>query len=260
MCEFVDLGGIRRTAPTLWSALQWGDEPETLWPMKAISSVMAALAVAVFQANAAPIPLQLARPDGQPGNPSKPVKVYILAGQSNMVGMGDIAGASPPYPCVYLSADPAVIPGEMPVGTGRTKSACKWIWRGVPALKAHGVYQSADAAAQAGAVVAIHKGAYDSKADYAKLTPEKKSTVALGTVAATIPTIDGPCTPVATAFIDVPESGNYLVHLGFEDSTHALALVDGKEVYRKDVGEMSTEVQFDWAGSRIWFRDGCFSR
>ncbi len=188
----------------------------------------------LLQLNAAPVPLQLERPDGQPGNPTKPVKVYILAGQSNMVGMGDITGASPPYPSVYLSADPAVIPGEMPVGTSRTRSTCKWVWKGIPALKAHGVFQSADPAAPKGAGVAIHKGTYDPKADYSKLTPAESVTMPLGTFAAAIPTIDGPCTPVANAFIDVPESGNYLVHVGFGESTHALALIDGKQVYLKD--------------------------
>lgn len=59
---------------------------------------------------ASPIPLNLPRPDGQPGSPKKPVKVYILAGQSNMVGMGDITGASIPRN-VFYSADPAIIPG-----------------------------------------------------------------------------------------------------------------------------------------------------
>jgi alpha-galactosidase len=36
----------------------------------------------------------LKRPDGRPADPSKKVKVFILLGQSNMVGMGDIAGGS----------------------------------------------------------------------------------------------------------------------------------------------------------------------
>ena len=101
--------------------------------MKITHSFVAAMAVVVIQANAAPIPLHLPRPDGQPGNAEKPVKVYILAGQSNMVGMGDISGARPPHPTVMLSADPAVIPGEMPVGMTRGKSACRWIWKGAPA-------------------------------------------------------------------------------------------------------------------------------
>jgi len=60
--------------------------------------------------SAAPVPLNLPRPDGQPGNPKKPVKVYILAGQSNMVGMGGVSGAQPPCN-VFYSADPAIIPG-----------------------------------------------------------------------------------------------------------------------------------------------------
>jgi Carbohydrate esterase, sialic acid-specific acetylesterase len=204
--------------------------------IQVMSGIVAALAVVASQGAAAPIPLQLPRPDGQPGLSDKPVKVYILAGQSNMVGMGDITGASPPYPTVFLSADPAIIPGEMPVGTGRTKSACKWIWTGVPALRSHGVYQSAEADAKTGAMVALHKGAYDSKADYAKLTPVKSAPVALGTLSAEIPSMDGPCTPVATAYIEVPVTGSYLVHVGFGESTHAVAAVGGNEVYRKESG------------------------
>jgi alpha-galactosidase len=204
--------------------------------IKGMSCLVAALAVLVPQAEAAPVPLQLPRPDGQPGRSDKPVKVYILAGQSNMVGMGDITGASPPYPSVYLSADPAVIPGEMPIGNSRTKSACKWVWKSIPALRSHGVYPSGDAGAKTGAMVALHKGAYDPKADYAKLTPVKSAPMALGTVAAEIPRIEGPFTPVATAFLDVPTTGTYLVHVGFGESTHAVALVEGKEVYRKEPG------------------------
>ncbi len=212
--------------------------------------------------HSAPIPLNLPRPDDQSGNPAKPVRVYILAGQSNMVGMGDITGAQPEYPSVYLSADPSIIAGEMPIGSNRIKAACKWEWRGIPALRPHGVYQSAAMSAQAGAVVAIHKGTYNPKADYSKLAPAKTATVALGAVAATVPVIDGPCTPVANAFIDVPVTGNYLVHVGFGESTHALALVDGKEAYRKDPGgkPVLAKVTLE-AGKRhplqiTWFKGG----
>ncbi len=186
--------------------------------------------------HAAPIPAALPAPDGKPGDATKPVKVYILAGQSNMVGMGDISGARPPHPSVYLSADPAIIPGIMPAGTGRVKSACQWIWRNVPALKSHGVYPSADANAAAGAKVAIYQGAYDPDADYTKSTPARTSTMPLGTVTASVPTLDGPSTAVASAFINVPVSGTYQVHVGFGDSTHAIATLDGREVYRKEPG------------------------
>ena len=186
------------------------------------------------------IPLSLPDPDGRPGNPAKPVKVYVLAGQSNMVGMGDIAGARPPYPSVYLSADPAVIPGSMPFGTSRSKSACQWIWRGVPALAKFGVYQSADRDARTGAIVDIHNGAYDPKADYSGLHPVKTMPCALGTVADRLPTSEGACTLLARAFIEVPVSGNYRVHVGFGRSSHAIARIAGQEVYRKEPGGKPT--------------------
>ena len=203
--------------------------------------MMLCLAAAVMtsfgiQAEAGKIPLQLPRPDGKPGDSKKPVKVYFLAGQSNMVGMGDISGASPEHPSVFLSADPAFLPGEMPIGSSRKRAACKWYYSGQSGLAAHGVYQSADAKSAKGAVVALYPGVYDPKADYAKLTPVKTATVALGTVTATLPALEGPCTPVVSAFIDVPASGTYTVHAGFGDSTDAVAVLDGKEVYRKDPG------------------------
>ena len=139
-----------------------------------------------------------------------------------MVGMGDIAGARPTWPSVFLSADPAIVPGIMPMGGS--------------ALAAHGVYQSADLQADKGAVVRLYKGAYDPLADYAKLTPAKTATVALGAVAVSLPMIDGPHTIVATAWITVPATGTYTLHAGFGDSTHALVTLDGKEVYRKEPG------------------------
>ncbi len=188
----------------------------------------------------ATIPLSLADPNGQPGHPAKPVKVYVLAGQSNMVGMGDITGAKPPYPSVYLSADPAVIPGRMPFGTSRSKSACQWIWRGVPALAKFGVYPSADKDATSGAIVDIHHGAYDPKADYSVLRPVKTMPCALGTIADRLPSSEGACTRVARAFIEVPESGTYLVHVGFGGSSHAIAKIAGQEVYRKEPGGKPT--------------------
>jgi hypothetical protein len=227
----IAMGCLHRSS---MSCLPRANGHERLFPMKLKPTVLTAIAALLIQSHAASVPLQLARPDGQPGNSDKPVKVYILAGQSNMVGMGDITGASPPYPSVYLSADPAVIPGEIPVGTSRTKSACKWVWKSTPALRAHGVYQSADADAKAGARVSIFKDAYDSNVDYKPL--KQLETMALGTTAAKITDIVNPCTPVASAFIDVPATGNYYVHVGFEDSTHAIAKIGEKEVYHKDIG------------------------
>lgn len=197
------------------------------------------IAVMVSQSLAAmagKIPLDLPRPDDKPGNPKKPVKVYILAGQSNMVGMGDISGAGPEFPSVFLSADPAVLPGTMPVGNSRSRGGCRWSWKGISALASHGIYQSDDSKAEKGGVAALHEGAYDPKADYSKLKPVKTEKAALGTTLENLPVLDGPFTPVVTAFIDVPATGTYTVHAGFGDSSFAVATVDGKEVYRKDPG------------------------
>ncbi len=172
--------------------------------------------------NAADVPAVLPRPDKKAPTVGKPVKVYILAGQSNMVGFGTLQGAKPAYPSIYLSADPGVRPMRMPVGSS--------------ALLPHGVYQSADKNAPAGAKVAIYRGIYSPDTDYAAMKPVKETTVALGTVSAQLPAIEGPHTVVARAFIDVPLTGAFEIHAGFEESTHAVVALEGKEVYRRDVG------------------------
>lgn len=203
-----------------------------------VAGLLLAAAAAAALGAGNPVPLDLPRPDGKSGDTAKPVKVYILAGQSNMVGMGDLRGASPLYPSVFRSADPAVLPGVMPVGRGRDG----WMnWTGIAAVAAHGIFQSDDANAAKGAVVSVFKGSYDPQADYSKLTPVRTATVALGTVAENLPALDGPHTAVATAWIEVPDSGSYTLHAGFGESTQAIVVLDGKEVYRKEIG-----------GSPVW--------
>ncbi len=73
------------------------------------------LAGLVLNASAKDIPAQLADPDGKPGDATKPVKVYILAGQSNMVGMGNLSGARCLYTGIYLTADPAAPKGPLQI-------------------------------------------------------------------------------------------------------------------------------------------------
>ena len=51
--------------------------------------------------HAAEVPSSLPDPDGKAGDATKPVKVYILAGQSNMVGMGNLSGARNVYDGVF---------------------------------------------------------------------------------------------------------------------------------------------------------------
>ena len=47
---------------------------------------------ALWLASAAPVAAQLPDPDGKPADMSKPVQVFILMGQSNMLGFGKIKG------------------------------------------------------------------------------------------------------------------------------------------------------------------------
>ena len=58
-----------------------------------VSALIAlAMALLVLPAAAAEVPAQLPRPDDKPADMSKPVQVYILMGQSNMLGAGRVAG------------------------------------------------------------------------------------------------------------------------------------------------------------------------
>ena len=104
--------------------------------------------------HAVEVPFLLPDPDGKPGDATKPVKVYVLAGQSNMVGMGDLSGAKNVYTGVYLSSDPAVPDGPFQiyrVGNYKTsllavylpngKKTDKPIAEGQLEVPQHGVYQ-----------------------------------------------------------------------------------------------------------------------
>ncbi len=104
--------------------------------------------------HAVEVPFPLPDPDGKPGDATKPVKVYVLAGQSNMVGMGDLSGAKNVYTGVYLSSDPAVPDGPFQiyrVGNYKTsllavylpngKKTDKPIAEGQLEVPQHGVYQ-----------------------------------------------------------------------------------------------------------------------
>jgi alpha-galactosidase len=176
-------------------------------------SIILLTTVIAFSAAAKTILLDLPKPSSQAPATDKPVKVYLLAGQSNMVGMGDIKGLKPPYPSVRLSADPHLVPGVMPLGGAK--------------LAKHGIKNP---------TAAIFSGAYNAATDYSQAKPQQSAPVALGTVSANLPAIDGPHTVVVTASIDVPTSGTYHIHVGHDDSTHAIASIDGKNVYTKRLG------------------------
>jgi hypothetical protein len=87
-----------------------------------------------------------------------------------------------------------------------------------------------------GSAIARH-GAFDAKATvYSGKQPVKTVPVALGTLAETLPATEGSQTVTVTAQIKEPATGTYTLHPGFEDSTHAVVMLDGKEFYRKEVG------------------------
>ena len=76
---------------------------------------MLGVSMGCLPAMAADVPAVLPQPDATPPSNGK-VKVYMLAGQSNMVGFGYLQGSRPTYPSLFLSADPGVKVGRMPVG------------------------------------------------------------------------------------------------------------------------------------------------
>jgi len=192
----------------------------------------------VLPAAAGDVPDQLPDPDGKAPDTTKPVKVYILAGQSNMVGMGEVSGGKSRYTGIYLSADPDAPKG--PIGIAGS------LYR----IDAHGFYLSAAPDAGRGVTVSVYKGTYDPGANYDKLKPEKTETVALGVVQGFLPAIPGPHTHVARGYVEVPHSGNYTLSPGYGDSACNVMELDGQEVYRRNVGEQAVRQKVDLAGGK----------
>lgn len=153
------------------------------------------LGLVCMTAQAAVVPKELPKPDGQPPSNKKPVKVYILSGQSNMVGFGTLSGSSPVYPSIFLSPDPSAMPCRMPVGNS--------------ALLPLKVYQS-----------------------------EAKD-AAEGTKVETAPAAAGSAQAVVKTFIEIPITGVYQIHSGYEESSYGTITLDGKEVYLRKPGEMA---------------------
>lgn len=164
------------------------------------------------------IPAVLPQSDKTPPAKDKPVKVYIMSGQSNMVGFGRVSGSGPVYPSVYLSADPTVLPAPMPVGTS--------------ALLPQRIYQNAEGEEQGGKAF-VYPGAYNPEADYSAMQPVKEIAVALGNVSQALPGVDGPHAVVVKAFVTVPIAGQYEAYAGLGDSTDAIVMLNNQEVYRK---------------------------
>ncbi|QTN32817.1 hypothetical protein HZ994_10895 [Akkermansiaceae bacterium] len=162
------------------------------------------LAFAILPLAAEVIPVDLPAPDGKPGTKDKPVKVFILSGQSNMLGFGKVEGSAPLYDSLFLSADPSVKACKMPVDNS--------------ALMPHGIYLSDAADAEKGARYFIRSGE----------EIHKDGKVALGTVSEKLPVTAAGQSLVVKAFIDVPYDGIYELHAGMGQA--CTIGLDGKEV------------------------------
>ncbi|MDT8389900.1 MAG: sialate O-acetylesterase [Lentisphaeria bacterium] len=106
-----------------------------------------------------------------PAAETKPVKVYIMSGQSNMVGMGDVG----------------------PHGMTRFNT-----------------YVSADEKAEKGCVVSIYKGAFDPTVNYNDIEPVETHHAMVGYWPhASFPEFDGPSTQIARGYIRIDRKGVY---------------------------------------------------
>jgi alpha-galactosidase len=88
-----------------------------------LSSAVLVMALLVLPATTAEVPDQLPGPDGNPGDTTKPLKVFILAGQSNMQGHAHVSTFGP------MGLDPKTAPilKEMCNADG-TPRVCEQVW------------------------------------------------------------------------------------------------------------------------------------
>jgi len=181
-----------------------------------------ALVVLSVPALAKPVPAELPRPDTTTPSKDKPVKIYIMSGQSNMLGFGAVEGGSAHYPRILLSADPRIKVGRMPVGDA-----------GILPMK---VYKQKTGDAT-GATAHVYKGNHKLALKPGNRKPAKTTTVELGHADADLPSIDDAHTVEVKAFIEIPKTGTHEFSAGYKESSYAVATIDGREVYRKLPGE-----------------------
>jgi alpha-galactosidase len=175
-------------------------------------STLAAVAMAFLLLPAtAKLPNQLPDPDRKAPDTTKPVKVYILAGQSNMVGMGNISAGNSRHSTFFTSAD-----GDV-----------------------------------SGVQVSVYEGGYSPATDYDKLTAKATTTVSYGgTKPDPFPTISGEATHVVRGFIEVKTSGVYTFSPGYGDATRNIMVLDGREVYRKEPGGEAVQTPTPLTGGK----------
>lgn len=190
-------------------------------------------------ATAATIPVDL------PPAKDKPVKVFILAGDDNMLEPGVIEGRTPG---IHEDFYPNPVPTN-----GEKKKHVKF---------------------------SVYQGAYSADADYDKLKPELTGEVEIGDqltkqaqqgkkgrVAVSITPFpelamkDG-TTTVLSGYFSVARAGSYVFLPGSGDSSFNQTFVEASEVYRRDVGqEMPDFIHMDLeSGRRYAFRTIYFKK
>jgi lysophospholipase L1-like esterase len=153
---------------------------------------------------------------------SKPIKVFILAGDENMLEQGVIEGRTP-------GIHDAFYPNSMPT-TGERKKHVK---------------------------VAVYKGAYSPDSDYDKLEPELTGEVEVGDQltqraqngqAGRVPVPMTPfpelsrkdgTTTVLRGYVSVKFAGKYEFLPGAAEAAFNVTTVEGKEVYRRNPGQQA---------------------
>ena len=149
---------------------------------------------------------------GKSPDTSKPIKVYILAGQSNMLDMGDISGRNNRH---------------------------------------SGFFQSAKPDAPKGVFVSVYKGKYDPDINYDKQKAITTETVIYdGLAKQPFPKAKGAVTYVARGFLEVKTTGVYAFSPGYQSSTYNITELDGKEVYRKEPGKEATRKEVKLIGGK----------
>lgn len=172
--------------------------------------------------NAADVPLDLPKPAKKAPDMTKPIKVFVLAGQSNMLEMGTIDGrTSGAHQDFYQNAGPTANEKKKHVN------------------------------------IAVYKGAYSPGADYDKIKPEYTGDIEIGDPRRKrvkrrripIPMEPFPAlsqkegyTTVLRGYISVSRPGKYEFEPGNKDAAYNVTTVDGKEIYRKDVGQEKPKV------------------
>jgi len=140
----------------------------------------------------------------------KPIKVFILSGQSNMVGAGNVTGSGTRWGSEFTEP-----------------------------------------------VVSVYEGAYDSKADYDTMKPIKTLKLESfgGTKPTPYPASSDKVTYVTRGFVEMKTAGIYEFRPGHGSSAENIMEVDGKEAYRKEVGQEALQKDIKLtAGKKVPFK------